>query len=239
MITDKSNRDMQVRKTLKISDNAIIWGAYTSPFWETFFNKHWEKTCLLLLKQYARFNKAMLATMHWCLFRFKAGSQTIGILAICSALSFSLSFNSTHVPILLKPLAMFLVPVLPFFKTPSELYQLAFIDVESKFLLVYTGLFTLTSLTHLIAVWIGKGNSSLTMRGQSWIGLGLSKFLPVNEFLCSLLDFAIAVGIGIAAWKYVGDAHFGIFMISTASAELAQQVLDRSYQAHTRSILNA
>ena len=158
---------------------------------------------------------------------------------ILVSVCFLIGYNNANVPTLLKPVAGFAVPFWVYSKSWDGLYQLVVVDVESKFLLVYSGLFVLSALTHLVMIWIGRSNSSLTIRGEGWIGLGLSKLIPVNEFVSNLLDFAVAAGIGVAAWKFAGDVHFGVFMISTASAELAQTILDHSYRSHTRSILNA
>ncbi|MCG8640006.1 MAG: hypothetical protein MI862_09720 [Desulfobacterales bacterium] len=228
------------RKTVKVSDGEIIVGAHTTPFWKTLIYKPWSETILLLLKQYFRFNKAMMAFLHWSVFHYKPGSQTMGIILIIFSLSFLLGFNSVHVPALLKPFALFIVPILPFFKTFDELYRLAVTDVESQFLLIYTGLFTLKSAFDLVTIWSGAGNPSLSKRGNSWIALGFSKFMSVNEFvICAFVEPLIAIGIGLAAWKYAGDIHFCVFMIATALAESAQQIFDKAFQTHTQSILNA
>ena len=240
MITEQSNHNIKPRKTVKISDAAIIWGAYTTLFWKTLLYKSWSETFLLFIRQYLRFNKAILASLFWSPFRFKAGSQTIGLISMIFAASFLLSYNSVHVPILLKPLATFCVPFSPFFKTQEELYQLLFVDIHSQFLLIYTGMFIVSACIHLIMIWLGKSNPSLTKRGNSWLVLGLSRLMPVNEFvICALVEPLIVVGIGFAAWKYAGDVHFLVFMILIALAETAQQLLDKSYQTHMQSILNA
>ncbi len=240
MITKKSNHNIKPRKTVKVSDQAIIWGAYTTSFWKTFLYKSWGETLLLFLKQYIRFNKASLAFLFWGVLRFKPGIQTTGCILTIFSVSFVLSYNSTHVPILLKPLAAFCVPLLPFFKTWDELYRLVFIDIKSQFLLIYTGLFIATAFIHLVMIWLGKSNPGVTKRGNSLLVLGLSKCMRVNEFvICALIEPLIAVGIGLAAWKLAGDVYFGVFMILIALAETSQQILDKSFQTHTQSVLKA
>lgn len=240
MITNESNINIKPRATIKVGDLAIIHGATQTQFWKTLFNKHWTEFMILALRQYLRFNRAMMGFQMWSVFRFNPGYQTTGILLTLASLCFLLSFNSVHVPIWLKPFAMFAVPFVPFFKSPEEIYQLVMTDVESQFLLIYTGLFTLTSVAHLFTIWIARGNNSITKRGESWIGFSLSRLMKVDEFvICGLLEPLITIGIGIAAWKLVGDLHFGVFMLLIALSEASQQILDKSYQAHTESILRA
>ena len=240
MITKKSNHNIKPRKTVKISDAAILWGAYKTSFWKTLLYKSSNETFLLLFKQYVRFNKAVLASMLWLPFRFKAGSQTMGILSMVCALGFLLSYNSVHVPVLLKPLAIFIIPLLPFFKTSEELYSLTFLEIHSHYVLIYTGLFVVSGSIHLILIWFGYSDKSLTKRGNSWIVWILSRWMPVNEFLiCGLIEPIIAITVGVLVWKNTGDVHFAILMLLIAVAEAAQQLLDKSYQLHTESILKA
>ena len=138
----------------------------------------------------------MMAFQMWSVFRFKPGYQTMGIILILCSFCFLISLNSTHIHPLLKPFGMFAIPFMPFLNSPEELYELVVVDVESQYLLIYTALFTLTSIVHLFTIWI-KGNKSITKRGESWIGLGLSKFMPVNEFvICGLLEPLIMMGLG-------------------------------------------
>ena len=95
MMTDKSDHDIKVRATVKLSDSDIIWGANTSPVWESLFNKPWEKTCGLLIKQAFRFNKGMLSFLHWSVFRGNPGEKTTGLMLILVSVCF-LILHSDH-----------------------------------------------------------------------------------------------------------------------------------------------
>ena len=128
---------------------------------------------------------------------------------------------------------------MPFFESPEGLYQLAVIDIESPLLLAYTGLFILSSLFHLVTIWIGRGNKSITKRGESWIGLALSKYMKVDEFLIGMLEVLIVIAMGLSAWRWAGDIHFGIYMLLISLSEASQLILDKAHQAHTQSILRA
>ena len=240
MITNESDLKVASRKVVKVSDLEILHGAVTTKFWHVFFNRHWSESAIMLLKQYLRFSKAMMAFMHWSVFRVKPGSHTMGFLIICAALCFSLSYNSSHVPAVLKPFAAFVVPFVPLFKSPHQLSRLIFIDVESRFIVIYTILFLITSLIHLLMIWFGKGNTSLSKRGESWIVLGLSRYMNVNEFfICGIVEPLISVGIAIALLKIGHDTHGFLFMLFISLAEASQQFLDKAHQSHTESILRA
>ncbi|MEQ9230552.1 MAG: hypothetical protein RIF46_07700 [Cyclobacteriaceae bacterium] len=240
MITDNSDLKITPRKTVKVSDLEIIHGAVTTKFWHTFLYKHWSEFVVLSLRQYFRFNRAMMASLHWCVFRFKPGSHTMGSMSIGAALSFCFSLNSTHVPILFKPFAAFVVPFLPFFKTQEELYRLVVVDVESQFVLIYTGVFLIASLVHVVIIWIGKSNPSLSKRGESWIALGLSKWMKVDEFVISgIFEPLISVCIGVALLKFSGDVYGCVFMVLIGVSEATQQILDKAHQSHIESIIKA
>ena len=239
MITEQSNVNIKPNATLKIGDLAIIHAFTKTKVFDVLFRKQWTKFIILCLGQYLRFSRAILAFQHWSVFRFNPGFQTMGILAISASLCFLLSFNSTHVEPWAKPLAIFIVPFVPFFKTQEELYDLVIIDIESQSLLVYTGLYLLASIAHLFTIWISRGNNKITRRGVNWIGFLLSKHMKVDEFVINLFTVLISIGIGLIAWRWGNDIHFGIYMGIIAIAEASQLVLDKAYQAHTQSILSA
>ncbi|MEQ9264178.1 MAG: hypothetical protein RLN81_03095 [Balneolaceae bacterium] len=239
MITEESNRKITPRSTMKVGDLAIIHALFQGKIWHVFFNEHWSKFVGLVLKGYLRFTRAMLAFQLWSVFRYTPGYQSVGILLFLSSLSFLMGYNSIHVPELLKPFAFLIVPLVPFFSTPEELYQLVFVDVESKSMLVYSGIFTLSALAHLVTIWMG-GNPSITKRGESWIALGLSKFMKVNEYvICGLLEPLIVTGIGLVVWKLGDDLHFAVFLFLIAFSEAVQQLLDKALQAEKDSMLKS
>ncbi len=239
MITEQSNRKITPRSTMKVGDLAIIYALFHGKLWHTFVNEHWSKFLGLILKGYLRFTRAMLAFQLWSIFRYKPGYQTMGILLLVASVCFLLGYNSAHVPELLKPVAFLIVPFVPFFAAPEELYNMVFVDIESEYMLIYSGIFTLSSLAHLVTVWIA-GNSSITKRGESWIALGSSKFMKVNEYvICGLLEPLIVVAIGLTAWKLGEDLHFGIFLFLIAFSEAVQQLLDKALQAEKESTLKS
>ena len=236
MITEESNRKITPRATMKVGDLAIIHALFQGKVWHTFFNEHWSKFVGLVLKGYLRFTRAMLAFQLWSIFRYKPGYQTTGILLVVASVCFLLGYNSAHVPELLKPFAFLIVP---FFAAPEELHNMVFVDIESEYMLIYSGIFTLSSLAHLVTIWVG-GNSSITKRGESWIALGLSKFMKVNEYvICGLLEPSIVTGIGLAVWKLGDDLHFAVFLFLIAFSEAVQQLFDKALQAEKESTLKS
>lgn len=239
MISEESTTCSMRRKTVKVSDQAIVWGMYSAPYKKKLLQSSWEEFVAWVLWLVIRFNKATIALQMWSVLRFKPGSQTIGLLSFTWALSFVIGFNSTEIHWLLKPLSALITPFLIIGKSWDWIYELIFVSCESKFLMIYTILFGISGLVHIIILWVGIDSmSSMSQRGQSWIGLGLSYLIPVNEFvICGIIEPLIVIGLGVCAWHYYDDVYFGIYMISIALAEGSQQILDKAYHEHTKSIL--
>lgn len=237
MITEPSNHIIKPRKTVKVSDLFIIWGAQTTPFWKTLFFKSSKEAFVMLLKQYMRFNRATMAFQMWGVLRYKPGKNTCGLAVLLFSLGCMLGYNSTHVPDLLKPLSIFAIPFLVYAKTPEELYELLFIETESQLLLIYSGLFTLSVLIHLVMITLGKSNESDSKRGESWIVLLFSRFMSVNPFFIRCyVEPSLYIGLGLCAWLYMGDGYFGSYMVFIALAEASQELLDKSFQSHIESV---
>ncbi|MBO6496603.1 MAG: hypothetical protein JJ978_13605 [Roseivirga sp.] len=239
MITDESNRNLPSRKGVKIGDFAIIHWAANGSLIKAFFNKTWLGFLLLCAKQYVRFSRALSALQMWSPFRYNPGYQTIGLLSIIASIGFQVGLNSTAVLDIFKPFGMFFIPVLICFKSPDEIYDFVWINVESQFLLGYTVLFTCFSAFHLITIWTG-GNKSLTKRGESLIMKALSKSIKLDEFvICGLIEPLLFIAIGFVAWKLADDALFFGFTLFTSLSEFSQQILDRTYKAERDSIVRA
>lgn len=240
MITEQSNREYSSRTTVKVGDLAIIHGAITTSFWKTLFQKRWRKTLLLVVMQWICFSRAIMAFQMWALLRYKPGGQTMGIVSILASLCFGLAFNSTAIPSMLAPLAIFAAPFLPIYMSPDELFAMVFIDIQSPALLIYQGIFLLASLIHLNKIWFGRSNESLSKRGDSWIYAWLAKRRPINEFfICGVVEPGLIMGLGALAWGCFDDQCFGLYLILIASAEAIQQILDKAHQLQKQALINA
>ncbi|MDW3191259.1 MAG: hypothetical protein R8G66_02810 [Cytophagales bacterium] len=242
MITDEANsKSSSHRKTVKISDHAIVWGGYSSGFSKMLFQKTWDEFITWLVWLVLRFNKAVSAMQMWCVARFKPGSQTLGITAFAYAWGFAVGYNSMQIHWVFKPFSALIIPFMLFGKSWPEIYQFLAVNVESQLLAGYIVLFSLCCLIHIVMIWMGKGSDgSMSRRGQSWIGLALSKFMSVNEFfICGIVEPLIYICVGVSAWYYLHDGYFGSYMIIIALAEASQQILDKAYDEHTKSVLKA
>ena len=242
MITeDVNSKPSSHRKTVKISDQAIIWGMYSSGLTKMLFQKTWDEFITWLVWLVLRFNKAVSALQMWCVPRFRPGTQTIGIMAFAYALSFAVGYNSMQIHWVFKPFSALITPFMLLGKSWEEIYEFLFIQIESQLLSGYIVCFSLCCVSHIVMIWVGKGSvGSMSQRGQSWLGLLLSKFMSVNEFfICGIVEPLIYIGVGVSAWYYLHDAYFGSYMIIIALAEASQQILDKAYDEHTKSVLKA
>lgn len=242
MSTQASNyQNMPFRRGVKISDLAIIFGLMNTPVFKPLDkkNKGWHHV-KTVVKQWLRFDCALLASMHWSIWSFKPGSQTIGLLSTLFASFCLIGFNHAELPIYLKPFSMFAIPI---GMIRTETYQWAFYwkyDYESTFLLWYSVVFLLSSLTHIVMIWLKKGNTSLSKRGESWLVFLLSKYTRVSEYLiCGIVQPLITIGLGYCLWAYNDDVYAFIFLAVTSGCEAMQQLIDRANQEHNRSILMA
>lgn len=236
--TQASNREISQRKTVKISDLAIIYGALNSKVWHYFFTKKWPKIIDLAAIYFFRFSRAIIAVAYSCPIRYKLGSQTFGIIAFIAVMGTCLGYNSTNIHPVLKPFSMFITPFLMWGKTQQELYVFVFEDIESEFLLVFSGLIALNGIIHLFMIWLGKGNASMSKRGNSYLVWFLSKYMKVNEyFIIGILEPVLFVGIAAFLWLECNDRYGAVFLGIATFSETLQQLFDQAHKEQLKSIL--
>lgn len=236
--TQASNRDIAARKTVRISEFFIIYGFLNSKIWQYFFTDKWPKIFDLCLWYYFRFSRAIIALNYSVVIRYRFGKQTFGLLAYLTTISTCIGYNSLGIHPALKPFAMWITPILVWGKTKEELYVFLCEDIESQFLLVYSGFLILSGLVHLITIWIGKGNASISKRGDSYLVWLLSRRLKVNEFfIVAIVEPILFLGIGAILWIEFDDHYGAIFLAMATIGETIQQWIDQAHKEHLKSIL--
>ena len=238
-MTPESNRNLSVRRTVKISDLDIIYGFVNSPVWKLFFSRYGlVKMIGLTIAHYFKFFRALLSLSHWSVIHFRAGSQTIGLLALLAALCLIIGFNSVAVTDYNKLFAVFITPYMLCSTPVAGWFDFIVLRVESQFLLIYGGLVLLSSLFHIIMIWIGKGNLSMSKRGESYLVLLLSRKFPVNEyFICGIVEPLFSVGLAALLWFQFDDMYGAVFLAAAALSEAMQQVLDQAQKQQLKSII--
>ncbi|AXG72977.1 hypothetical protein DVK85_01500 [Flavobacterium arcticum] len=235
-MTPESTRTISARKTAKFSDLAIVYGMTQRSVWHCFVTKDYGKIIRLCFIYYFRFNKALYAFIYWSPIHYRAGSQTMGLLVLLAATSTILGYNSTHIPDYLKPLSIVITPFLLLGRSKEDWYAFVCIDIQSPFLLVYGGFVFLSGLIHLLLIWLGKGNSSRSKRGNSYIVLWLSKHMKVNEyFICGVLEPLLFIGIALLLWLQCNDTYGAVFLGMATLSEALQQLLDEANRQHLSS----
>ena len=238
-MTPESNRNLSVRRTVKISDLDIIYGFVNSPVWKLFFKKYWLiKVIGLLIAYYLKFVRALLSLFHWSTIRFKAGSQTIGILALLAELSLIIGCNSTAIADYNKLFSVFIVPYILFTTPVTGWLNFIVHNIESQFLLIYGAVVLISSLYHILMIWIGKGNASMSKRGESYLVKFLSQYLHVNEyFICGIVEPLFWMGIALLLWFQLEDLYGAVFLGLAALSEAIQQALDQANKQYLKSIV--
>ncbi|NQZ75054.1 MAG: hypothetical protein HRT61_02940 [Ekhidna sp.] len=234
-----SNRDFKTRKTIGVSDWHLFDAAQRAALFKKLFREPYQKVLFACFFLWLRFSKAISAMPFWCNTGYKAGIGTMGIFANSCAIINLIGWNSTYVPFYLKPFSLLVLPFTPFFYEGEELVEMA-ISFESEFLAVWTGLFMLTSTTHLIMIWFKKGNKSQSKRGESFLRYLLLKvFKSVDDYvICGVIQPIIGVSVGVWLIHQYGDAIGGTVLLLGSLAEMHQQAVDHAAYVKTKGILN-
>ena len=103
---------------------------------------------------------------------------------------------------------------------------------------MYSGLLLISGLVHLMTIWLSKGNFSMSKRGNSYLVLGLSKYMKVNEyFIVGILEPLLVLGIAFLLWTAFEDRYGAVFLGAAALSEAVQQLLDQTHKEHLKSII--
>ena len=236
-MTPESNKNLSGRKTIKIGDLAVIYSLIYSPAYKYLFTKQWPKIIDLCVVYYFRFSRALYAFIYWSPIRYKIGSQTVGVFALLlGAANCMIGYNSQEVHNIFKPFSLFITPFLLFGRPKEAWLDFICVNIESKFLLFYSGGVLLSGFVHLMMIWMGKGNKSMSKRGNSYLVLFLSKRIKVNEyFICGVLEPLFFIGIALLLWFEFDDRHGAIFLGVATLSETIQQLLDQVNKKHLES----
>lgn len=238
--TKASNRDIAVTKTVKISEFAIVYGMLNSPCFKNILTQKWAKAFGLSCYYWFRYNRAICACYYFLPLRWKLGSQTFGILAYLTILSASIGYNSTHIDPNWKPFSVFITPFLIWDTTFQEIYNFIYVEVESQFLTVWNLLVAAIGFLHLVMIWIGKGDTSTSKRGNSLLVLILNKYIKPNEyFIVGILEPLIIASIALLLWTEFEDIYGALFLWIASLSETLQQLFDESNKRHLDGILKA
>lgn len=134
---------------------------------------------------------------------------------------------------------VFISPLLVFFKDGSTLYRLIIIDIHSNSMLVFSILFCVLTIVHSVIIKAKKGNKSSTKRGESWLYIGLSKLMRINEYVvCGILEPLIVAAIGYCFWAYGDDLWFALLLCLSAFSTAMQELLDEAHHSKNQSVLD-
>ncbi|MFY0689077.1 MAG: hypothetical protein JXQ90_18040 [Cyclobacteriaceae bacterium] len=245
MITDQSKRpDIKPKKARLVSDWAILQGFMHSKIWAVLFVKP-NLAFGRLIFQYLQANNSLLAYGHTSVTRNNHGSMAGGgiiqMLGVC-CLVFSLNSTLISWKVFSPLLAWFFLPVLPFFKTADELFNLACVQVESEALLVYLGVFFLTSMMHLGRSWLGFSGDKVTSRGVGYSYLLmdrlLGRYMQVNEFAVYLMESLLIGTIGVLLMVKDVDFYLGAWLVAIELAEIRILLYEKTAQLQTRRLLD-
>lgn len=240
METRSASEESFTSRRVKLYGDLAVWhGFYSSKVWNMILYRR-DKLLPEILRTYFQFNTAMLAYSVNVIFRYRFGSQTTGLIMSIVTLSMLIGFNSNNIWIIFKPIMLFINPIIPFFKDGDDLYDLVFVEIHSMTLLVFTIIFTLATLMHTIMIYIGMGNAETTKRGDSWLYILISKYMPANEtFIAMIVEPLISILIGVAFFKWGDDKWAGVYFCLAGLAVFGQHMLDESQRAHNRTAIGS
>ena len=241
METKESNiHNVRPRKAVLIGDMALINGLIKAPLLSMMFGKKRTEIVIRLTVTLVRFVSDCFAAMHWSVLRVRPGAGTVGLLSTTLCLSFLLSYNAQSVTDPHKVMAVFITPLTLYQQPVDQWVELFIVNVESRGLLIYTGLFGLINLIHIAMIWIGKGSESTSQRGSSILGLIIGRWIKPNAyFIEGWIEPLLASALGLMMWHEVQDVHFALLLWVSAGCEWLQQLIDHAHQMHVRTLLNA
>lgn len=243
MLTEQSNRSSKYRKGRFLSESSLINGFVNSPIFRLLLFK-WKEAAILLLKQFLESNSAILSSCYTFPTRIHHGQLRVGLVLGLMGCSVMLAYNSEHIWVGLAPLAGWGVPILPFFYDYDTLYQWVVIDIRSKALLIYCGVYLLSALIHTVLAWVGLGNKNATLRGESYVFWLIRRLLSKTNinagyFFIHFIEALGAVALGTYLWIYEIDPYFGGFLILIAGNEVVSLLTEKSRAIHHQALMDA
>ncbi|OEK01143.1 hypothetical protein BFP97_06305 [Roseivirga sp. 4D4] len=240
MRTEESNYDdIKISRNRKIGDTSIIYGIVNSQFLRMIILKEGAKAWYEQLQYYRQFMTALLALSPSVFFRRLFGAETCGFLTTLCGLNFILVFNSINIPIIFKPIVALFSPLLVFFKSGEELYDLVFVEVHSQILIYVAALLATLSLIHTTMIYAGFGNKKMTTRGESWIYTWISKYRSIDNFTVQgVIEPILTIIIGFVFWELAGDLWAAVYLWISASCVAIMQLTDKSAQMKDQAILD-
>jgi|GEM_PF-5545110 len=237
--TESNYDDIKLSRNRKIGDTSIIYGMVNSQFFRLIILKEGPKAWYEQLQYYRQFMTALLALCPSVFFRRLFGAETCGLLTTLCGLNFLLVFNSVHIPLIFKPIFIFISPFLLITRNGEELYDLVFVEVHSQILIYVAALLTTLSLIHTTMIYAGFGNKKMTTRGESWINTWISKYWSIDNFAVQgVIEPILTIIIGFVFWKMAGDLWAAVYLWISASCVAVMQLTDKSSQMKDQAILD-
>ncbi|MEM8861982.1 MAG: hypothetical protein AAGD96_26980 [Chloroflexota bacterium] len=232
------NNGPNKRKVGKYGDSDIFYGAYTSDLWLGIFKKP-AIALWITFFQWLKFNIASMAWSANCLIKFKFGYQSLGFFLYLATLISMVVYNSQHIWLIFKPFVAFAAPVAPFVFSAEELYRYIFIEIHSTSMLIFTFIYALLGLIHVVMTYFRKGNENDTSkRGDSYLYKLLRLKLHINEYVvCGWVEPILISCVGVCFYVFGGDVYFAGWLIVSALCVWFQQSVDKAHQLHRDSQL--
>lgn len=231
MLIKKSNQTAKIRITPSFGDLSLFVQLMQSNIWRQLYmgdrKALWNIALWVISSKIDMFAQPLRAIL-----RYDFGRHTTGVLMSVWALVLIIAFNVTHIVgwffVFLPfggPATVFLVPL-------ETLISLVFIDIHSKPLMVLAIAFSIFQGTHLVRIYLERGNTTdHKKRGQSWIVMLLKSKLKINEvmFQC-YLEPIIGLAIGYVVMMIFGDQVFFIYMFASSICLFIQEFSDVAYR---------
>jgi hypothetical protein len=237
MLDQNADPRKSLRVCKKYGDEEIILNIFSTQFWkDLFLNK--EHVGWVILAEFVKLNRYMLALSIGTFFRYKYGTRTNGFIITLLTTFMLLSWNCASVFILVKPLLELGMPLLPFFMDWQSIKTMLVDNVHSKSMFVYTIVFFAIGLFHACTIAFGYGEANdRTKRGRSYLYELLFKKTSVGEYtIQGIIEPTIAALVGWLLWDVSGDYWFAVYLWLAA---LSQALIETMDHANMRKFYHA
>lgn len=235
MDLNKNKKPKRSKVERRYGDYMLLVGMRETKAFKLLFT-NMDAALLYLLKDWLLFVRGMFNFAFTTVTRVNHGIGQCGFVIWIMSVAFFCSINTNQVYLAFKGVGSFYILTSPFWKDTAEIKTLLLTETNSKALLGFTILMCLTSLVHVIRVYLGFGSNDISSRGDSSLYI-LTKFLlkkfrvkrfkPNHQVFQSIVDPSVIFAFGLLSF-YLNDPYFGTCCFLMGGSEVTIQVANKA-----------
>lgn len=223
-----SDLKTRMRIATLYGDADLLLSIYYSDFWKQLFSGG-SQTLWILLSGFGKFARELTVLPVRMLLRWRPGDRAVGGIVLFFSVSMLVAFNSQHLFSFLAPVSAFFVWLVPLIPDTVSYHELAFLDVRSYPLLIFTGLFAFCGTVQIGGIYgVGWFNAQdRGKRGDSIFYLLLRRIVPIGESVVQLwIEPTMVCAVAAYFIWYDYDLTAALYFSSAGLLLFFQELLD-------------